>query len=132
MNTFVQEPWIPSWNRTVDETTFSEKEISAALFHLYGFNLWFAVEKSMQDIRDNIVKHLLAKVQKNKCLDSDRDCNTVDSLKLSITAKIEKVLDDDSLSARAEEFKEYKKSVEEWEKNCAETPENLGTIWAWG
>lgn len=125
MNSFVKNPGF--WAVAIEHTsTLVEKStIDASLKHLYWFNLWFAAERDMDDIRNNVVKALILDAQKSKWLDTNRDCNTLESLKADITTEVENLLSDANILARANEFREYKRWVEERAQNC-EFKEALG------
>lgn len=113
MNSFVRNPGL--WVNPVDwkHWIIEKSELNEALRSLYGFNLWFAAEKDMNDIRSNVVKTLLAKLRIKKWLDEIRDCNIVADLKISIMSEVEKLLDDSEISNRASRYVEYKIWVEE-------------------
>jgi len=56
-NTFAR-----AWNNPIDtvkqKETSIHSQINDILFHLYWFNLWFAVEKSIDDVRDEVASAL--------------------------------------------------------------------------
>ena len=113
MNSFVKNPsiWATAIARLTSLINISDVDVS--LRHLYWFNLWFAAERDMNDIRKNIVEALVTKVQTSKWLDQVRDCNTIESLRINMTTEIEILLSDTNILERAEKFSDYKKSVEE-------------------
>ena len=98
-----------NWNSLL----VNESKIDKTLRQLYGFNLWFAAERSMNDIRHQVVRVLLTIKQKLKWLDTERDCVVIESLRISIADEVQVLLTNDEISKRAEEFSDYKRWVEE-------------------
>ena len=113
MNSFVKTPGVWATAITLSPLLITLSDIDTTLRNLYWFNLWFAAEKDMNDIRNNLEKALVSKVQKSKWLDDTRDCVTIASLRESIIAEVNNILTDENIIARASKFKTYKRWVEE-------------------
>lgn len=109
---FVKIPDLWATANVLSPTFLEMSDIDTSLRYLYWFNLWFAVEKDMNDIRSNVVKALVANIQKSRWLDEERDCVTIESLRINITSEIESLLSDIHILERAKMFADYKYSVE--------------------
>lgn len=80
-----------------DKTESMAKNIEKILFNLYGFNLWFAVEKSMDDIRDRITDSLTKE-------------NWMPEWNMHAVAWI---MTDEKIQVTIDKYSEYKKWVEQ-------------------
>lgn len=102
-NTLVRNPWTPLVQKSVQQSHSMNKKVHDILFHLYGFNLWFVAEKSIDDVRDEVTKALAKE-------------NWMPEGSMHAVATI---LTDEEITKKADEYSDYKKSVEERTQNSS-------------
>lgn len=102
-NTLVRNPWLPIKQELVKKSNSMSNKVYDILFHLYGFNLWFAAEKSMDDVRDHVTRALSKE-------------NWMPEWSMHVVAAI---LTDKEILRKSDEYSDYKKWVEERAQNSS-------------